>query len=353
MAWFDDKYEEMRSEGRRVVATRSDWARVLGTTTAAWLSQALFTQSRAGAGRWWFKKLLADRDQHGRIIPPESEVGQSFEFETGLTRTQQENARALLKKLGILCERRAKWQRRLEYMINLDCLCNLSREWAHEERNVALSATQENTSLKGESYAQESEIPRSSTKSIQNFKDRSRTSIVATPGRQTRNRSNEKHRALVAIENNIKLTVEAGGIHCWNYGDRARAKSILERFGEEKIRVAVNEVEEASEVPYPSTVARVLYSTTIRSAVEQTSELLKTYDSDKHESDNRAAARKCVRMLSISDRRTFLPIFIEKQGSNYTTSFHSITGKFLNPGEKLHFDRWLETHFMASGRPSA
>ncbi|WP_449405919.1 hypothetical protein [Massilia phosphatilytica] len=69
-------------------------------------------------------------------------------------------------------------------MINLDRLCEVASEWAHAERAAVRSGAQDRV-LGGESNAQESEIPLSSTESIQNFKkssrDTSKTSQLAPP----------------------------------------------------------------------------------------------------------------------------------------------------------------------------
>lgn len=177
MATLEAKYVELRNNGKQVVAVRQDWARALGHTVACWLSQAVYTQFRAGAGRWWFKRILADRDQEDQMIPPRWETDQSFEFEIGQTRSQQEGCRKKLKTLLILKERRAKHShRRLEYMIDLDRLCQLSKQWASLERDGARSGTQESAPMTEESSTQEGEIQRSSTESLQIFKESSRNS---------------------------------------------------------------------------------------------------------------------------------------------------------------------------------
>lgn len=181
MAARDEKYADLSNEGKKVVAVRSDWARELGQPTAAWLAQALFAQRNAGAGRWWFKKLLAERDQDNRMIPPQSAIEHSFEYETGLTRSQQETARRILRTLGILSERRCRWQRRLEYMINLDCLCDVAREWAHAERAAVRSEAPDHAFLEDDFNVQESGIPRSSRESIQSFKKSSRNTSEKIP----------------------------------------------------------------------------------------------------------------------------------------------------------------------------
>ncbi|WP_449405923.1 hypothetical protein [Massilia phosphatilytica] len=343
MAWRDEKYADLSNEGKKVVAVRSDWARELGQTTAAWLAQALFAQRQAGAGRWWFKKLLAERDQDNRMIPPQSAIEHSFEYETGLTRSQQETARKILRKLGILSERRFRWQRRLEYMINLDRLCEVASEWAHAERAAVRSGAQDRALLGGESNAQESEIPLSSTESIQNFKKSSRDTSENIPNsRPLKNLSASRPEYRYSAVKRKKHTVEPSGIHCWTDDDRGLASSLLEQHGEEKVRDAVMKVEESGGDPYPLRVRKLLSNPKVSTAIDQTSEFIRKHDIDKSTKKNRAAGRKAMQMLSDNEREAFIPIYIAQLGPNQKTSFDPSTRKFLNRGEKLQYDRWLE-----------
>jgi hypothetical protein len=343
MAWLDEKYADLRNEGKKVVAVRSDWARELGPATAAWLAQALFAQQLAGAGRWWFKKLLADRDQDNRMLPPQNAIEQSFEYETGLTRSQQEHARKILRELEILSERRCRWQRRLEYKINLDRLCEVAREWTDAERNVARPGEQENTFMEDEPSAQESKIPRSSTESIQISKKSSRSNSREILDSQTRRsldarRLEECH----GVIKGKRLTVEPGGIQCWTDDDRELASSLLEKHGEEKVRDAVIKFEESGVDPYPSRIRKILSSSTIPAPIEQTSAHLRSYDVDENARSALAAGRKAVQLLSDSERDAFIPIFIEQLDPSYKTTYNATIRKFFNPAEKLQFERWVE-----------
>ncbi|MFS2023209.1 hypothetical protein [Massilia sp. CT11-137] len=343
MAWRDEKYADLSNEGKKVVAVRSDWARELGQPTAAWLAQALFAQRHAGAGRWWFKKLLAERDQDNRMLPPQSAIEQSFEYETGLTRSQQETARKILRKLGILSERRCRWQRRLEYMINLDRLCEFAREWAHAERATARTGTQDCAVLGDKSNAQESEIPRSSTESIQNFKKSSRNiseKISDSRSLKSLNASHPGYR--YSAVNRKRRTIEPGGVHCWTDDDRELANSLLEQHGEEKVRGAVMKVEESCGDPYPLRVSKLLSNPKVSTAIDQASEFIRKHDIDKSTNETRAAGRKAMQMLSDSEREAFIPIYIAQLGTNQKTTFDPSTRRFLNRGEKLQYDRWLE-----------
>jgi hypothetical protein len=331
-------------EFHRVVALSSLFARKLGTTAAAWLCQAVYTQTKAGVGRLWSKKLLADHDENGQMIRPEREIDQSFEYETGLTRSEQASARRAAKELGVLTERRSTYQGRIEYLIDLDGLRRHAEKWANDERNIARSGKQEITFMTEESDALESEILHSSTKSIEVKKSRTPTSDPFAgndnpiPGRHAAGGS--------SIKASRKTMVEIEGVECWFDSDKHLVNSMLEKHGEEKVRSAVSELQNAGKRLLPSAVEKILSRTLGPDMVEQTSQLLSKYDDYKNEKDRRRAASKAAQQLSPSDRRKFVLKFIEQNGSGSTSSFDFATDDFLNPAERIEFKRWLETQFM-------
>jgi len=331
-------------EIHRVVALSSLFARKLGTTAAAWLCQAVYTQMKAGPGRLWFKRLLADRDENGQIIRPEREIDQSFEYETGLTRSEQASARRAAKELGVLTERRSTYQGRIEYLIDLDGLRRHADKWANDERNIARSGKQEITFMKEESDALESEIPRSSTKSTEVKKSRTLTSHPAarhdntTPGCQAAGGS--------GIKASRKKMMKIEGVECWFGSDKQLVISLLEKHGEERVRSAVSKLQNAGKRLLPSAVEKILSQTLTPDMVEQTSQLLSKYDDGMNERDRRRAASSAAQQLSPSDRRKFVLKFIEQNGSGSTSSYDFRTDDFLNPAERIEFKRWLETQFM-------
>lgn len=347
MAAVEHKFAEYRMKGSYVALNRA-CARKLGTVAAAYLCHAIYVQTWVGAGCYWFKKLLADRDPDGRMIPPERVIDQSFEFETGLTRSQQENARKVLEQLGVLKSRRSSFQGRLEYLIDLERLATLEKEWAEEERHITRSTTLEVAFPEGESSALESENPLSSIKSIQSYKERSRTVAATMAPRQNKTNHDAKHGAYSDNKENSRKTVETGGIVCWTNNDREISDSLRQQFGEERIREAVAQVQDADAIPYPSAIKKILFTPTTLSAVEQTSELLKTYYGHGNEKEQQAAARKVVQLLPASGRNEFLEKFIEQIACDRPTSFNFATKKFSNPAEKIQFERWLERQIMAS-----
>jgi hypothetical protein len=85
-------------------------------------------------------KNAPDRDDNNQMISPRWEIDQSFEYETGLTRSHQGNARKAAKKLGVLQERRSRNGGRLDYLLNLDLLAEIVSKWADEERNFQRSS---------------------------------------------------------------------------------------------------------------------------------------------------------------------------------------------------------------------
>lgn len=336
-------------EFHRVVALNSLYARKLGPIKATWLCQAAYTQTKVGPGRWWFKRLLADRDDNGRMIPPEREIDHSFEYETGMTRTQQESARKTAKELGLLKERRSSYHARLEYLIDLDCLYSLANKWAEDERNVARSGKQEVTFTKEEISGLESNISHSSTESIKikksrtAFADTAATDANAVPSRQLAQRRGVTGRRKFFIE----------GVECWTNSDEEQVNFFIEKYGKEKVRGVVLKLQDEKIRPLPSEVREVLSRLAASNMVDQTSNFLSKYEKDEVEKDKHMAVRKAADHLSAGERRAYVLKFIEQNGPDYTSSFDLVTDKFLNPGEKIQFKRWLEKQLMEknTGRP--
>ncbi|WP_449405918.1 hypothetical protein [Massilia phosphatilytica] len=108
MAWRDEKYADLSNEGKK------EW---LSAPTGQGISSTdrqqrgrrkpLFAQR---TGRGWTmavqEAISRTRSRTIRTHPPQSAIEHSFEYETGLTRSQQEHSTKILRKLGILSERR-------------------------------------------------------------------------------------------------------------------------------------------------------------------------------------------------------------------------------------------------------
>lgn len=110
---------------REVIAYRPVLARALGSVTATlFLCQAIYWQGIAGNGVWWYKLRDAQRDARKEMLAPTEKRKQSWEWETGLTRAQQEQARELLHELGLLDEQLMGIPARLHFRVDLSSLEN-------------------------------------------------------------------------------------------------------------------------------------------------------------------------------------------------------------------------------------
>jgi hypothetical protein len=107
---------------REVVSFRPALARVLGPIPALFLCQACFWQGVKGAGEWWYKLRNADRAPSGNMLPPSSGDRQSWEWELGLSRSDQEGARRILRQHGLLEEELRGVPAQLHYRVDLDRL---------------------------------------------------------------------------------------------------------------------------------------------------------------------------------------------------------------------------------------
>lgn len=107
---------------REVVSFRPALARVLGPIPALFLCQACYWQGVKGADEWWYKLRNADRDTSGNMLPPSNGGRQSWEWELGLSRSEQEGARRVLRRHELLEEALRGVPAQLHYRVNLDRL---------------------------------------------------------------------------------------------------------------------------------------------------------------------------------------------------------------------------------------
>jgi hypothetical protein len=89
-------------------------------------------------------------------------------------------------------------------------------------------------------------------------------------------------------------------------------------------------------------VSKLLPNPKVSTALDQASEFIRKDDIDTSRKESRAAGRKAMQMLSDSEREAFIPIYIAQLGPNQKTTFDPSTRRFLNEGEKLQYNRWLE-----------
>jgi hypothetical protein len=305
-------------------------------------------QLQRGAGRWWFKLILAQRGDDNQILKPANLFEQSFEYETGLSRSQQERARAALRELGVLQEKYARVPRRLEYMIDLDRLSNLSREWSDAtERTAARPEAQDNAAQNVESSVTGSEPERPSKESIKIYPEKS-SGENALQGKCSQRPHLVHPDAAKAHKKSATSTLEAG-VHCFNDGDRERAKALIVRYGEQEVATAAKFLENKAETPYPSRVHKVLVERNSLNSVEVTSAFLEKIHKVDTKRKAHAAARKIAQQLPVETTQKYLKIYVnEKNGQGIISSLDSVTGKFSNLAEKLQFDRWLEDKIIGS-----
>ena len=125
---------------KEVIAYRPQFARLLGSSSAAlFLSQALYWQRKVGPRRWWFKVRDAERNEEGCIQPPSEPERQSWEWEVGLTRREYESARSELKKLGVLEERRKGCPARVHFRVDITRLHAIYEEFLQKNQRLVRS----------------------------------------------------------------------------------------------------------------------------------------------------------------------------------------------------------------------
>lgn len=110
---------------KEVIAFRPAFGRALGSPAAAlFLSQALYWQREVGINDWFYKLRDAERDENGKMLPPSSAYRQSWEWELGgMGRYEQETARKILVKEGLLIEKKKGLPAKLHFQLDLERLC--------------------------------------------------------------------------------------------------------------------------------------------------------------------------------------------------------------------------------------
>lgn len=104
---------------KEIVAFRPSLSRALGSPSAAlFLCQACYWQGIAGEGKYFYKLRDAER-AGGKLIAPAHAGRQSWEWELGMGRSEQETSRKILREKGLLEEKKKGVPARLHYRINL------------------------------------------------------------------------------------------------------------------------------------------------------------------------------------------------------------------------------------------
>lgn len=335
-----------RSDRYPVVAVRSDWARQFGAVAAIWLSQATFTQIRKGEGNWWYKNRCAKYDEAKQMLPPANKSEQSFEWETGLTRSQQESARALFRALGILKEQQRGIPKRIEYLIDLKRLAEITAQWAITAGSTLPPTVPQDMAVPtaGSSLV-EGEVEQSSTETLKKTPLKGRRSSPASKNSHVSSRPTYGSESVVT-----RMSTTLGGIQCWTDHDRASAVGLLEKFGEEKVAAAVQKIERGGESPLPSRVRLALCQSASSNEIEKTRAMMDRYNADDEtKKAKRAAAQQLIRSLPKTQFDEFRRQFLDQNEHLRTTPFHHTTGKWANPATAVQFNRWLENHFLNGG----
>lgn len=110
---------------KEVIAYRPAFGRALGSTSAAlFLSQALYWQREVGIDGWFYKLRDAEQDGLGNLLPPSCGYRQSWEWELGgMGRHEQESARRILCREGLLMEKSKGIPKKLYFHVDLQKLC--------------------------------------------------------------------------------------------------------------------------------------------------------------------------------------------------------------------------------------
>jgi hypothetical protein len=335
------QYEVKRAEPGAVVALRSAWARHLGPVPALWLCQALFTQNLKGDGEWWYKSRCAQYDEAGRMLPPKSRSEQSFEYETGLSRSQQEKARVILTALGIVFEKLQGIPRRLYYLIDTARLSQLSKEWEADTACTVGRTVQKITApLTVESARTAGKVGQASTETSQrpNLESSSRSSAV-------RKHLGFADHPKVVSDSNVRKSY-VGGILCWKADDREVANSLIAKFGVQKIADVVKKIEDGGQRPFPSLVEKELCRPKNSNEIEMTRLRMEKYvDTNEMETRELREVQKTIDGLSNGRREELKCIFLAENVAMRSKSLDHPAGKMIDLAEGLLFKRWLEVRF--------
>ena len=213
------------------IAFRPGFGRALSSPGAAlFLSQALFWQRIAGPGNWFYKLRDADRGADGALIPPTSSHRQSWEWELGgMGRRDQEEARKILKKNGLLEEKLQGVPARLHFRVNLQNLV----EFIHKNQKIALCAQQ--------------------------------------AGQNPSNKLGEGCPSISETKAEITSSSLLKKIVLKNATDERRRQELMETFGKEAVVAAVKKLVGAGEQVFVSEIARELNHTFLKGKKNETS----------------------------------------------------------------------------------
>lgn len=251
MSGFDIRHQRMIADlldPRATVAFRPALARSLGATTALFLSQAIYWQNKKGIDEWFYKNRDAYRlngvmIEPGTTIKRKSDDGevkiflvpQSWEWELGLTRSEQETARRKLVKLGLLEERDQGIPCKKYFRVNFNKII----EFLLKNQQLAESCQLDGEiQLTGriESYQLAGRIPTSITKTT------TKTTTEAVAPHAQACGTTPSTAAAVGLEKRRHPQRTKNGIECWDQADDVKAHEIETSFKADDIKIAIKAV---------------------------------------------------------------------------------------------------------------
>lgn len=309
---------------QEVVAFRPAFARALGSPLAAlFLSQSIYWQSIAGKDKWWFKLRDAKRDKDGNIIPPSNRAQQSWEWELGMTRSQQEISRKILLEKKLIKCKRYGIPARLHFMVDMDRLMEFIK---HIESNSTESKGQTDGNLK----------PTSTNSSIPSLKSSRNKKANAKPDDPVN---------FIAAANNKKLkslSYSPAGIVCWLDSDREIAANLENRYGLEKVKEVVNKLLSNNIEPYPSRVSKGIKECIL--AKDRESLRAKAAEmalKSQEEESQRERGKQLSQALTSEERADYVEKYLSNEGARFSQTYDPNTGKFSDAIASAKFRGWL------------
>lgn len=350
-----------------VIAFRPAVARALGSVTAAlFLCQATYWQNIVGGDKWWFKLRDAQRDANKKILAPTEKRLQSWEWETGLTRAKQQEARALLRRLGLLEEKREGIPARLYYRIDLNALKKFltklteSRQKDDESQPIG---RQESAGLQDNLNQHDNKNQPHNTKSRQRLVENNNNggkpscsppvAIDVFDGKCTPS-ATEKYDKVKKSKPFQRLTAHGIGEELaikWIHLDEKRVTDVIDYVEE---RILKNQLLNSSAGYIRSLIENPkasLGKTTFTKSLDAEKQKKKQSEEKATESEKNAYAasqknanrvKEAVKALTLEQRQQHAKNFMQSEGAGYK-SYESSTGIFKDARDRIMFRAWLQT----------
>lgn len=330
-------------------------ARALRCPIAAlFLSQAVYWQLVAGEGKDFYKARDAKRDKEGNPLPPLNRTEQSWEWETGLTRSQQERARKILRKLDLLKEKKMGCPQRLYYCVNISAVEKLVSIELSKSRSHPLTRLDSAAKKAPKAHAYGS-IPPHSTKNSNNYSTSSRK---VEPTADVHSHSFQLTKE-IGTQSTKSWPRNIIGIQCWHEEDSNHAQRLVAQYGSDLVTQAVSILISKDSLPLPSRVAKQLLAMakTTRAATDA-KEKARMEAADERAADEEKQhiekVKNAIDALSQEDRSAFINRYLSlKEGMENSKSYDQSTGEFKAKNEHLRFNFWLRHEISIQLRNSS